>query len=253
MPQYNNCSPFTAIFGNAKYMIANICSICYNIIVMNKEWSELNKSIQKHIGKKEMFDCGIAELLSLRNTLFDALTSLHAELNDEQFCACPFMNINGYHNKTIAYSIWHIFRIEDIVTHSVIRDDQQVFFAHDYRRRINSPITTTGNELIKQQIVDFSRELNIDELYNYAIQVKESTDEFLNKLAFPDLRDKPTGNKEKIENVSVSSDESAKWLVDYWFNKDIKGLILMPLSRHWIMHVEAALRIKNKLNKVNTI
>ena len=233
---------------NDKYVLANIYIICYNITVMNKEWSELNKSIQKHIGKKETFDCGIAELLSMRNTLFDALTSLRAELNDEQFCACPFMNINGYHNKTIAYSIWHIFRIEDIVTHSVLRDDIQVFFAHDYRRRINSPITTTGNELVKQQIVDFSRQLNIDELYNYAIQVKQNTDEFLKKLAFTDLRVKPTGNKEKIENVSVSSDENAKWLIDYWFNKDIKGLILMPFSRHWIMHVEAALRIKNKLN-----
>lgn len=215
---------------------------------MNKEWSELNKSIQKNFGKKETFNSGIAELLSLRNTLFNALTSLRTELNNEQFCACPFINANGYHNKTIAYSIWHVFRIEDIVANSVIRDDQQVFFSHDYRRRINSPITTTGNELLKQQIVDFSHELNIDELYNYAKQVKESTDELLKDLTFTDLRVKPIGNIEKIINVSVNSDENAKWLIDYWFNKDIKGLILMPFSRHWIMHVEAALRIKNKLN-----
>lgn len=214
---------------------------------MNKEWSELNRSIQKHIGKKETFSCGINELLSLRNMLFDALTSLRTELNDEQFCACPFMNADGYHNKTIAYSIWHIIRIEDIVAHSVIRDNEQIFFSYDYCRRINSPITTTGNELVKQQIVDFSHKLNIDELYNYTLQVKESTDEFLNKLSFPDLRGLPTGNREKIENTSVSMDENANWLIDYWFNKDIKGLILMPFSRHWIMHTEAALRIKNKL------
>ncbi|MEG0274645.1 MAG: phage head-tail adapter protein, partial [Longicatena sp.] len=31
-------------------------------------------------------------------------------------------------------------------------------------------------------------------------------------------------------------------------NKNIKGLIQMPFSRHWIMHVDACLRIKNKLH-----
>ena len=214
---------------------------------MNKTWSELNKSIREKLGKSETFKSGIAELKSLRNALTSELISLRADLSDEQFCACPFVNADGYHNKTIAYSIWHVFRIEDIVVNSVIHDDEQIYFAYDYNHRINAPITTTGNELIKQQIVDFSRKLNIDELYNYALLVKERTDEFLNKLSFADLRSKPTGNKEKIVNTSVSSDKNAEWLVDYWFNKNIKGLILMPLSRHWIMHVEAAIRIKNKL------
>ena len=33
-------------------------------------------------------------------------------------------------------------------------------------------------------------------------------------------------------------------------NKDIKGLIQMPFSRHWIMHIEAMQRIKNRLCKI---
>lgn len=214
---------------------------------MNKEWSDLNKSVQSNIGKKATFDYGIAQLLELRQKLADTLLALRSELNDESFCQCPFINADGYHSKTIAYSIWHIFRIEDIVVHSVICDSEQVFFANNYQRRINASITTTGNELVKQQIVDFSRELNIDELYNYALQVKESTEDFLRKMSFADLRIKPTGNKDNIKNTSVSLDEHAEWLINYWFDKDVKGLILMPLSRHWIMHVEAALRIKNKL------
>lgn len=214
---------------------------------MNKQWAELNSRIRQNIGKEETFNRSITDLLELRHKLTEALLDMRSSLSNEQFCACPFVNADGYHNKTIAYSIWHVFRIEDIVAHSVICDGEQVFFSYDYRRRINSPITTTGNELVKQQIADFSRELNIDELYNYALRVKDSTDEYLNRLYFRDLRGKPTGNRDKIKNASVSLDENAEWLIDYWFNKNIKGLILMPLSRHWIMHVEAALRIKNKL------
>ncbi len=36
--------------------------------------------------------------------------------------------------------------------------------------------------------------------------------------------------------------------IDYWCNKDIRGLIQMPFSRHWIMHIEACLRIKKKIH-----
>ena len=45
----------------------------------------------------------------------------------------------------------------------------------------------------------------------------------------------------------VSSDERAVWLIDYWCGKDVRGLIQMPFSRHWIMHIEASIRIRNKL------
>lgn len=46
----------------------------------------------------------------------------------------------------------------------------------------------------------------------------------------------------------VNDNEKAIWLIDYWCNKDIRGLIQMPFSRHWIMHTEACLRIKNKIH-----
>lgn len=214
---------------------------------MNKEWSELNKSIQKNLGKSETFGAGMSQLLELRQTLFSALLEMRSELRTEQFCECPFMNAEGYHSKTIAYSIWHIFRIEDIVAHSVIKDGEQIFFSCDYQSRINAPISTTGNELVKQQIVNFSRALNIDELYDYAQKVKESAEDFLRGISFSDLRAKPAGIREKLAGTSVSEDERAEWLLDYWFKKDVKGLVFMPFSRHWIMHVEAATRIKNKL------
>ncbi len=158
------------------------------------------------------------------------------------------MNSNGYHNKTIAYSIWHIFRIEDIVAHTLINNDEQIFFSKDYQKLINSPITTTGNELVKQQIAEFSKQLNLETLYSYAFEVKESTEEILKSLSYNDLRNKITlETKHKlIELDVVSADPNANWLIDYWCDKDIRGLIQMPFSRHWIMHIEASLRIANK-------
>ena len=216
---------------------------------MNKEWSELNKKMQTEIKKESTFCIGIETLLQLRKSLFDEICGLKKELGRESFNAIPFMNAEGYHNKTIAYSVWHIFRIEDIVAHTLIGADDQIFFSENYQKRIGSPLITTGNELEKQQIADFSRVLDPDELYNYAQAVKIGTEEILKNLSYADLKRKISDeDKERLRSLNVvSNDEKACWLIDYWCGKDIRGLIQMPLSRHWIMHIEASLRIKDKI------
>lgn len=92
--------------------------------------------------------------------------------------------------------------------------------------------------------------LNLEELYQYIVSVKDSTNELLRSLSYNDLKQKMTDkDKEYVKSLNVvSTDESAFWLIDYWCKKDIKGLIQMPFSRHWIMHIEACLRIKNKIH-----
>lgn len=216
---------------------------------MNKEWSELNKTVQTQLKKEDTYKAGIDSLFRLRDQLMQTIVSFRDELSREDFNAIPFINANGYHCKTIAYSIWHIFRIEDIVSHTLIGEDEQVFFTGNYQRRINSPIITTGNELVKQQIADFSKQLEIEELYSYLFEVKKSTEEILKNLSYEELRKKVADRKECLQSLQVvSDDEKAVWLIDYWCDKDVRGLIQMPFSRHWIMHVEASLRIKNKIH-----
>ena len=218
--------------------------------LMNKEWSELNKTMQEQLKKEITFYEGLGTLLSLRNSLFSELLDMKKELNCEEFSAIPFLNADGYHSKTIAYSIWHIFRIEDIVAHTLIGGDKQVFFSENYQERIRSPILTTGNELIGLQIAEFSKQLDLETLYQYAADVKASTEELLGKLPYQDLKKKfGEEDKERLRALQVvSADENASWLIDYWCGKNIRGLIQMPFSRHWIMHIEASLRIKKKIH-----
>lgn len=112
-----------------------------------------------------------------------AIVSFKDELSREDFDAIPFINADGYHSKTIAYSLWHIFRIEDIVAHILVSETEQVFSAANYRERINPPVITTGNELVKREIADFSKQLNLEELYSYIFEVKESTKKMLKSLS----------------------------------------------------------------------
>ena len=216
---------------------------------MNKEWSDHNKRMQQLFKKADTFDQGKAVLFNLRNDLMDTLLSFREDLKREDFDAMPYMNADGYHSKNIAYSIWHVFRIEDIVAHTLVKGDEEILFSGNYQSRINSNLITTGNELVKEQISDFTKQLNIDELYSYVADVKKSTEDIIRDLTYGDLKIKvPDERKEKLQSLGVvSNDENAVWLIDYWCKKDVRGLIQMPFSRHLIMHIEACQRIKNKL------
>ena len=218
---------------------------------MNKEWSELNKDIQRLLKKRETFNDGIDTLLKLRNELTAVMLSMHDDLSREDFDTMPYPNAKGYHSKNIAYSLWHIFRIEDITANTLIADREQVFFKGGYQRRMNAEIITTGNELSGGQIAEFTKVLDIDVLYKYIAEVKQSTEDTLCGMDFDMLKTKiPDCRREKLISLEVvSRSEEAFWLVDYWCGKDIRGLIQMPFSRHHIMHTEAMLRIKDGLTK----
>lgn len=216
---------------------------------MNKEWSDLNKAMQQLLKKRDTFNEGIAALFRLRDELYNTMLSLRKELSRGDFDAMPYPKAKGYHCKNIAYSLWHIFRIEDITANTLIADREQVFFTGDYQRRINSPIITTGNELSGDEIAGFTKVLDIGALYEYISDVKQSTEDTLLSMDFDKLKTKIlTERREKLISLEVvSRSEDAFWLVDYWCGKDIRGLIQMPFSRHHIMHTEAMLRIRDGL------
>lgn len=222
---------------------------------MNKDWSEKNKKMQSLIGKESTFREGIAELLELRARLFGQITSIVDTCPDEAFYQMPFAGADGYHSKTLAYSMWHIFRIEDIVAHTLIKQDSQVLFRDSWLDKTKSPIITTGNELKGAEIAEFSKQLDVKAVCGYCEAVMNESNELLQSLGYKELKRRFTDkDKERlIDSRCVSTDESAFWLIDYWCGKDIRGLIKMPFSRHWIMHIEAMIRIKDKLCRKNEI
>ena len=217
---------------------------------MNKDWSEKNKKMQSLIGKEASFNEGIDVLINLRKDLFGQITSIVDTYPADAFYQMPFAKAEGYHSKTLIYSMWHIFRIEDIVAHTLIKQDEQVFFSGDWVKKTKSPIITTGNELQGDEIADFSKKLDVNAVFNYCKAVMEASNDLLKGLDYKELKRKFSDEDKKrvIDSKCVSTDENAFWLVDYWCGKDIKGLIKMPFSRHWIMHIEAMCRITNKLS-----
>lgn len=216
---------------------------------MNKDWSDKNKRMQALIGKESTFAEGIDLLIDLRNDLFMQISYIVNGYPEEAFYQMPFAGADGYHSKTLAYSMWHIFRIEDIVAHTLIKGDEQVLFTGGWQKKTGSPLITTGNELAGDEIAEFSKKLDVKALFDYCKAVMDSTNELLRGLSYMNLKRRFSDEDKNrvLDSKCVSTDENAAWLIDYWCEKDVRGLIKMPFSRHWIMHIEAMCRISNKL------
>ena len=82
---------------------------------MDKSWSEMNKEIQALLSKEATLSQAIEKLISFRADMFEQIRQIVMSYPEEAFWQMPFAGVDGYHSKTLAYSIWHIFRIEDIV------------------------------------------------------------------------------------------------------------------------------------------
>jgi len=210
-----------------------------------QERSAIFKSFQSNIKKNVSFDEGKSELLTLRKEL-SAICDYIFDVCNDDFCKMPLKT-----DKTIAYYLYHLNRIEDVTSNILIAGKEQLFFAENFDKRLNSPIITTGNEIARDGLIEFSKALDIKQLREYVVTVMANTNEIIKGLSFDDSKTKVSAERkaEAIKSNAVSTDESAFWLIDYWCNKTYVGLMLMPFSRHPMLHLDGCLRIINKINK----
>ncbi|MCM1991529.1 DinB family protein [Oceanirhabdus seepicola] len=159
-----------------------------------------------------------------------------------------FRTITNKKGRTIAYGMWHSARIEDITMSILVADSQQVINSDNWLERINSKICDTGNAMTSEEILDFSKEINMKALREYKIAVGRRTQEIIKNLKSEDMKRKTSkeGLKRVLQEGAVLDVEGANWLIDFWGKKNVAGLILMPGTRHHIVHINESLEAKKK-------
>lgn len=150
--------------------------------------------------------------------------------------------------RTIAYNLWHITRIEDITMNILVAENKQVFNNENWKKRINANIVDTGNALTENEIMEFSQGINMQELKNYRIAVGRKTREIIKGLKPHDMKRKfeKQSLRQILNEGAVANADKAKWLVDFWGRKNVAGIILMPATRHQVVHINEALSAKKK-------
>ena len=151
---------------------------------------------------------------------------------------------------TIAWNIWHITRIEDITANILIQETGQIL-SDEWLRRLNVSVRDTGNAMTDDEILSFSRSVDMAELKNYRNAVGMKTKNILGGLSPSDMKRKV--KRENIDRIlaegGVTEHKDSVWLLDFWGKKNIAGILLMPITRHQIGHLNDSMRLKNKIMK----
>ncbi len=150
--------------------------------------------------------------------------------------------------ETIAWILWHIARIEDL-TMGILTANGDQLFNDSWQHRIHSSITDTGNALTRDEIIQFGIGLDMEALQAYRNAVGIRTREIVQNLGEEKLKRKVTSDGlEKIRSSGgVTGQEGSAWLLDFWGNKDIAGLLLMPPTRHVILHLNECSKYKQHI------
>ena len=152
-------------------------------------------------------------------------------------------------DETIAWAIWHITRIEDLTMGILVAEDKQLF--GEWKEKIGADITDTGNALDDEQIMELSRQINFEQLLLYRNAVGKRTRDIVENISAADMkRAVRTQMTEKIMLCGgVTGHPQSQWLLDYWGGKDAAGLLLMPPTRHLILHLNDCCRWKQHIRE----
>ena len=202
----------------------------------NNKLTLMHKELNKIIRKLEMWEISKNFFINIYLESKNKIDNLFKELN---YCK----------NENIIWNLWHIMRIEDLIVNILICEKESIL-NEKLKNELNISITDTGNSLTKEEIKKFAKNINIKKLKYYSDKISKNTINLIKRLKAEDIKRKINKiNLEKIINgCGVTKDNL--WLIDYWGKKDIAGLLLMPLSRHIIVHLNQCYKYIETKSKI---
>ncbi len=175
-----------------------------------------------------------AGLFSLEDEVFD-------DLSEEVARRIPR---NSEHS--IVWNIWHIARIEDITMNMLVTGSQQILIQDNWLAQIKIGVRHSGNAMEVEEIRQLSNQIDIHALRAYRAAVGRRTREIVEDIQPQDLKNKV--DPKRIDKVRSEGAvvEAASEIIDYWNKRNIAGLLLMPATRHNLVHLNESLRLKEK-------
>jgi len=227
------------------------------MVPVNAEWNPKQKELKLLLSKKDRTGEAIALCLSMHGQLHDLpaidetaknngyLTELTDGLPDAAFRYRAAKNF-----ATIAWNLWHITRIEDAVVNIILADRPQIL-TPALQKKIGSPIRDTGNAMSVAEVDTFSAQVRPAALLEYRRAVGLRSREIIGRLTVEDL-----GRKADAAQLGRLTDEGmilnapdSIWLIEFWSNKTVAGLLQMPITRHQIVHLNDCFKIKARYIK----
>lgn len=147
---------------------------------------------------------------------------------------------------SVAWALWHIARIEDVTMNLLLAGSPQVLDQENWLGKMHITLRDTGNEMDAQGMADLSAVIDVEALRAYRVAVGRRTREIVTPLRAEELRQKVDPSRVQRVWDEGAVVEAASGIVDYWSKRNVAGLLLMPATRHNLVHLNEALRLKQR-------
>jgi uncharacterized damage-inducible protein DinB len=149
---------------------------------------------------------------------------------------------------TIAWLLWHMARCEDITMNLLVAGTPQVLLQDDWLKKLGINVVDTGNTMSREEILRFSEQIDIPALREYRLAVGKRTRQIAKELTAADLTRKVDPARMELVWQQGAIVEGSRSIADYWSKRDVKGMLLMPASRHLLTHLNEILELKKELD-----
>ena len=148
----------------------------------------------------------------------------------------------GTRTVPLCWQFWHTYRIEDLVSNILMANQNQIF-NEEWQRKIDSPITDTGNALELDEAIAFGKEINVEALHEYMLTVGKNTRNILGNLTLVQINSMVPEEwvMRILEEGGVTTDFRSVWLLVFWGRLTMGGMILTPMTDHHMMHLPPCL------------
>lgn len=217
-----------------------------------KEWNKAQKEL------KGVFAAG-ADLPAARDLFLRQHQILHSAVvsgtelwsyADEIFSGVAevdYRQIPSGEEHSLLWVLWHITRIEDITMRVLIEDADQEYFSGGWKEKLASPVHHTGNDAPPADILSLSQEVDPLQVHDYRVAVGRNTRFLVKSLDWDDLRLKvPPERLDRLVQEGAVLPQ-ARGVLAYWGKRTVLELLLMPSTRHLMVHLNQAWSIKSKL------
>jgi len=200
-------------------------------------FSQHDKAIQLFMGQHAMLHS--AEMAQSGSWSFE--DEILDDMTEEQIRRIP-----QKYEHSIAWLFWHMARIEDVTMNMLVAGTAQILHRDNWLKKMKVTYQDTGNAMSVEDVSNLSAKIDIESLRKYRLAVGRRTREIAKELQPEELKQKvdPSRLQQVMDEGAVV--EAAHGLIDYWGRRTIAGLLLMPPTRHNIVHLNEALRLKRR-------
>lgn len=219
----------------------------HNFKAWNTEQKQLRLLLEDPLRHAEAIDLFLqhhAVLHAIRMAQTENWSFTDAVLSDMSEEKIRDIPANGEHS--VAWLFWHMARIEDVAMNTLVTGSPQILNQEDWLARLGVPLHHTGNNMDQESVERLSTSVDVNALQDYRVAVGRRTREIVQQLQPDDLTQKV--EPVRVRQVMDQGDlvEAASGIADYWGRRTISGLLLMPATRHNMVHLNEAFRLKKR-------